>query len=85
MATPAPAPQNSEHNDLYSFPWTGVVVNIVKEPHNGKAVGNKEYRLKCFSKYKPLDVGIFWDDREQTVQAIVNFESDWIGFENEWN
>ncbi|KAM7471640.1 hypothetical protein LguiA_009823 [Lonicera macranthoides] len=82
VATPAPAPQNSEQNDLYSFPWTGVVVNIVKEPENGKDVGDKEYWLTYFVKYKPVDVMIFWDDHEQMAQAIVNFENDWTGFKN---
>ncbi|KAG5523248.1 hypothetical protein RHGRI_035165 [Rhododendron griersonianum] len=60
----------------------GIVTNIIDEPGNGKELGSREYWLKKFSKYKPLEVEIFCDDQNQTVQAVVRFDNDWTGFNN---
>ncbi|KAF7124986.1 hypothetical protein RHSIM_Rhsim12G0187900 [Rhododendron simsii] len=78
----APVSEKSEQNDLYCWPWTGIVTNIIDEPGNGKELGSREYWLKKFSKYKPLEVEIFCDDQNQTVQAVVRFDNDWTGFNN---
>lgn len=78
----APVSEKSEQNDLYCWPWTGIVTNIIDEPGNGKELGSREYWLKKFSKYKPLEVEIFCDDQNQTVQAVVRFDNDWAGFNN---
>ncbi|KAK3004922.1 hypothetical protein RJ639_019692 [Escallonia herrerae] len=82
VAGPAPIAQQSEQNELYCWPWTGIVVNIVCELANEKVVGSKGYWLKRFSRHKPVDVEIYWDDKECTGQAIVQFDNDWVGFKN---
>uniref|UniRef100_A0A5B7B4M2 Putative factor of DNA methylation 1 isoform X2 n=1 Tax=Davidia involucrata TaxID=16924 RepID=A0A5B7B4M2_DAVIN len=79
---PPPIAQHSEQNDLYCWPWTGIVMNIVDDPKNGKTLGSSEYWLKKFSKYKPVEVEIFWDEDYQTAQAVVKFDNDWTGFKN---
>lgn len=78
----APVSEKSEQNDLYCWPWTGILTNIVDDPTNGQEVHNSEYWLKKFSKYKPLEVVAFWDDQNQTAQAVVRFNNDWTGFNN---
>ncbi|XP_058195802.1 factor of DNA methylation 1-like [Rhododendron vialii] len=78
----APVSEKSEQNDLFCWPWTGIVTNIIDEPGNGKELGSREYWLKKFSKYKPLEVEIFCDDQNQTGQAVVRFDNDWTGFNN---
>lgn len=70
----------SKQNEVYCWPWTGIVVNILDETKSGKAVDGSEYWLMKFSKYKPLEVKIFWDDECQTAQAVIKFENDWTGF-----
>lgn len=82
VAVPAPVVQSSEQNDLYCFPWTGIIVNIVSEPKSGKDVGSKDYWLKKFSKYRPSEVEIIWDEQKQTAQAMLLFDYDWSGFKN---
>ncbi|KAL3511962.1 hypothetical protein ACH5RR_024679 [Cinchona calisaya] len=72
----------SDQNEVYCWPWTGIVVNIHDEIKSGQAVDTSAYWLKKFSKYKPVEVKIFWDDKCQTAQAVVKFENDWIGFRN---
>ncbi|CAI9113890.1 OLC1v1014589C1 [Oldenlandia corymbosa var. corymbosa] len=70
----------SEQNELYCSPWTGVVVNILSEPESGKPVDSSSYWLNRFSKFKPLEVKLFWDEQHRTAQAVVKFEKDWTGF-----
>ncbi|KAF5767149.1 putative XS domain-containing protein [Helianthus annuus] len=59
----------SEENELFCWPWTGIVVNIVK-----KSDGT-EYWLKRFSKYKPEDVELLWDAEKRTAKALVRFNN----------
>lgn len=68
----------SENHNLFCWPWTGIVVNIVKDFDNG----NSEYWLKKFSKYKPEAVEILWDEKKETGQVLVRFKSDWWGLKN---
>ncbi|XP_057967464.1 factor of DNA methylation 1 isoform X2 [Malania oleifera] len=78
---PAPISQTPEQNDLYVWPWTGIVLNIVEEK-DGTTVIDSEYWLKTFSKFKPLEVHTFWNDRVHTREAVVKFCNDWTGFLN---
>ncbi|PWA47586.1 XH/XS domain-containing protein [Artemisia annua] len=80
VAAPIPAPSVSEENDLFCWPWTGIVVNIVKEAENGKEVEDSKYWMQRFERYKPESVEILWDDEKQSAQALVRFNSDWTGF-----
>ncbi|KAJ0794939.1 putative XS domain-containing protein [Helianthus annuus] len=46
----------TEENKLFCWPWTGILVNIVKESDGANGFENTEYWLKRFSKYKPEEV-----------------------------
>lgn len=78
-----PEPQSSEQKeDVYCWPWIGVVVNIVSDAKTEKQVADSGFWMKTFSKYKPLGVEVFHDAQEQNVQAVVHFEKEWTGFKN---
>lgn len=72
---PKPVTRTQEQDDLFVWPWTGIITNIVTEQKNA-------YWLKKFSKHKPLEVHTFWNDMDQTALAIVRFNNDWTGFMN---
>ncbi|MFS7907096.1 putative XS domain-containing protein [Helianthus anomalus] len=55
----------TEENKLFCWPWTGIMVNIVKESDDANDFENTEYWLKRFSKYKPKDVELLWDHLAQ--------------------
>ncbi|KAL1551324.1 factor of DNA methylation 1-like [Salvia divinorum] len=76
---PAPKPEKSE---LYCWPWVGIVSNIQDEPKNGGSVDRGAYWLKKFSKYKPIQIEMFWDDHQHSAQAVLIFDHDWFGFKN---
>ncbi|XP_034680399.1 factor of DNA methylation 1-like isoform X1 [Vitis riparia] len=79
---PKPVTRTQEQDDLFVWPWTGIITNIVTEQKNGNDLGDSAYWLKKFSKHKPLEVHTFWNDMDQTALAIVRFNNDWTGFMN---
>ncbi|XP_043812238.1 factor of DNA methylation 1 isoform X4 [Manihot esculenta] len=79
---PQPANQTPEQADVFTWPWMGIVVNIVTDPKNDNAALQSGYWLKKFAQYKPLEVYTFWSEQEQTAQAVVKFNNDWNGFVN---
>ncbi|KAL8042915.1 hypothetical protein ABFX02_09G083800 [Erythranthe guttata] len=79
VPVPAAKPEQSE---LYCWPWVGIVVNILKEAKNGDCVDSSDYWSKKFSKYKPVEIKIFWDDDRSTAQVVLRFDNDWTGFKN---
>lgn len=79
---PKPVTRTQEQDDLFVWPWIGIITNIVTEQKNGNDLGDSAYWLKKFSKHKPLEVHTFWNDMDQTALAIVRFNNDWTGFMN---
>lgn len=71
----------SKKNELYYWPWTGIIVNILNEPNSRKDIHDGGYWLKKLNKYNPLEVEMFKDKQGQTARAIVRFENNWTGFE----
>ncbi|KAH7564656.1 hypothetical protein JRO89_XS09G0002500 [Xanthoceras sorbifolium] len=82
LPQPQPVKQTPEQEELYVWPWMGIVVNIVTEPKDREAMLDSGYWLKRFARYKPLEVHIFQDEHNSTAQAIVKFNNDWNGFMN---
>ncbi|KAL3528960.1 hypothetical protein ACH5RR_008282 [Cinchona calisaya] len=82
VTAPVISDKSDQNNELYCWPWRGIVVNILNETKSGKAVDSSAYWLNKFSKYKPLEVKIFWDDEFQIAQAVLEFDNDWTGFRN---
>ncbi|MFS7907116.1 putative XS domain-containing protein [Helianthus anomalus] len=72
----------TEENKLFCWPWTGIMVNIVKESDDANDFENTEYWLKRFSKYKPEDVELLWDAEKRTAKAFVRFNNGLIGSKN---
>ncbi|XP_059453294.1 factor of DNA methylation 1-like [Corylus avellana] len=79
---PQPVTQPPKQDDLYVWPWMGIIVNIVCDPRDGKKFHGSEYWLKRFSKFKPLEVLIFSEENDLNAQAVVKFNNDWNGFMN---
>lgn len=77
-----PEPRASEPEELYCWPWVGIIVNIVKDAQTARQLADSGFWMKTFSKYKPLEVEVFHDEQDQTAQAVVHFDKGWIGFKN---
>ncbi|CAN1806570.1 Factor of DNA methylation 1 [Linum perenne] len=59
------------------LPWTGIVVNISAKSADSK-VQDGDYWLKEFAN--SAKVHMLWDEKHQTSQATVQFQSNWDGF-----
>ncbi|KAH7547469.1 hypothetical protein FEM48_Zijuj01G0313400 [Ziziphus jujuba var. spinosa] len=79
---PQPVSQHPKQDDVYVWPWTVIIVNIVVEAKDEKSMRYSEYWLKRFSKYRPVHVHTFWNENNQAAEAVVEFNSDWNGFLN---
>lgn len=77
---PHPVNQTPEQEDLYVWPWMGIIVNIVIETKDRGSFLDSGYWLKRFAPFKPVEVRIFWKEENPTAQAIVKFNNDWNGF-----
>ncbi|XP_073127420.1 factor of DNA methylation 1-like [Henckelia pumila] len=73
---------NTAKNDLFYWPWAGIIAYILKDPKEDNCVVDCGYWLKKFSKFKPLEVETFWDDQRHATHAVVRFDHDWIGFKS---
>ncbi|KAF8400539.1 hypothetical protein HHK36_013838 [Tetracentron sinense] len=82
MVEPEPVTRPLEHNDLFVWPWTGIIVNILTKQKDGKEVGGSRYWMKKFSRYRPVEVHVLWNHQDRTGYAIVDFSKDWTGFKN---
>lgn len=74
-----------DHDEIFVWPWTGIVVNIPTEYKNGQHVGpsgsglREELREKGFN---PKRVHPLWDYRGHSGTAVVEFDKDWEGLNN---
>ncbi|KAF5199510.1 Factor of dna methylation [Thalictrum thalictroides] len=82
----APAPQTEEKvDDIYVWPWMGIVVNLPIELKDGKYVGSSGSKLKhdlTKHGFNPVKVRPLWNCKCYSGTAIVEFKKDWNGFYN---
>ena len=77
---PRPVSQHPEQDNLYVWPWTGIIVNIATGGTGGSSFPDSRHWLDKFAKYKPKRVETFWNGKDLTSEAIIEFEGDWNGF-----
>lgn len=72
-------------DQLFVWPWMGIVANIKTEFKDGRHVGESGTKMKEeFAKkgLNPLRVHPLWKHYGHTGFAIVEFNKDWDGFKN---
>ncbi|KAM3694973.1 hypothetical protein ACB098_07G094600 [Castanea mollissima] len=77
---PQPVAPPPKLDDLYVWPWMGILVNIVCS--NKDILLGTEHLSTRFRKFEPVEVVVFSDEKDQIGQAIVKFTNDWKGFMN---
>ncbi|WCJ30962.1 XH/XS domain-containing protein [Euphorbia peplus] len=82
VLVPPPVIPTQQQVDVYVWPWMGIVANIGKDPMDRNSFCDGGYWLNKFEKYKPVEVQTFWDDEEETGQAVLRFNDDWNGLAN---
>ncbi|XP_031287541.1 factor of DNA methylation 4-like [Pistacia vera] len=75
-------------DQLFVYPWVGIVANIKTQQKDGRYVGEsgsklwEEFKNKGFD---PLKVLPLWNRSGHSGVAVVEFNKDWAGFKNAIN
>ncbi|PIN12173.1 Centromere-associated protein NUF2 [Handroanthus impetiginosus] len=72
-------------NEMFVWPWIGIVVNIPTEFKDGRHVGDNGSELKDLLArrgFNPTRVRPLWNDQGHSGTALVEFHNDWSGFNN---
>ncbi|XP_061340670.1 factor of DNA methylation 4-like [Gastrolobium bilobum] len=81
-------PEPVSKDQLFVWPWMGIVANIPTEIENGRYVGESGSKLReefTLKGFHPLRVHPLWNHNGHSGFAIVEFSKDWDGFINAMN
>ncbi|KAK0606041.1 hypothetical protein LWI29_033499 [Acer saccharum] len=70
-------------DQLFVFPWVGIVANIKTIKKDGKYVGESGSKLRDKFRNKGFDVlkvQHLWNYEGHSGYAVVEFDKDWAGF-----
>ncbi|GFS37040.1 XH/XS domain-containing protein [Actinidia rufa] len=81
----ADALADCDHDEMFVWPWTGIVVNLPTEWKDGRYVGASGSKLRdqlIRRGFNPIRVHPLWNFRGHSGSAVVEFNKDWSGFNN---
>lgn len=79
------APTERDRDELFVYPWVGIVANIPTVWKDGRNVGESGSKLRDQLRVKgfnPVRVHPLWNYRGHSGTAVVEFTKDWPGFHN---
>ncbi|KAG8062694.1 hypothetical protein GUJ93_ZPchr0003g16775 [Zizania palustris] len=71
-----------ENEEKFVWPWMGILVNVpteFKEKNDGE---NEDWLRAQFSRFRPLQVTVLWNSKDQIDCAIIKFAKNWIGLKD---
>ncbi|KAA8515254.1 hypothetical protein F0562_018516 [Nyssa sinensis] len=74
-----------DHDEMFVWPWIGIVVNLPTEWKDGRYVGESGSKLRdqlTRRGFNPIRVHPLWNYRGHSGTAVVEFNKDWSGFNN---
>ncbi|XP_059628119.1 protein INVOLVED IN DE NOVO 2-like [Cornus florida] len=74
-----------DHDEMFVWPWIGIVVNLRTEWKDGRYVGESGSKLRdqlIRLGFNPIRVHPLWNYRGHSGSAVVEFNKDWSGFNN---
>ncbi|KAL6581042.1 hypothetical protein OROMI_006965 [Orobanche minor] len=74
-----------DHDEMFVWPWIGVVVNIPTYFKDGRYAGESGSKLRdelASKGFNPTRVRPLWNYQGHSGTAIVEFHKDWSGFTN---
>ncbi|KAL6526704.1 hypothetical protein OROGR_015794 [Orobanche gracilis] len=74
-----------DHDEMFVWPWIGIVVNIPTYFQDGRYVGESGSKLRdelASRRFSPTRVRPLWNYQGHSGTAIVEFHKDWSGFTN---
>ncbi|KAL6503699.1 hypothetical protein OROGR_025622 [Orobanche gracilis] len=74
-----------DHDEMFVWPWIGIVVNIPTYFKDGRYAGESGSKLRdelASRGFNPTRVRPLWNYQGHSGTAIVEFHKDWSGFTN---
>ncbi|CAI9092386.1 OLC1v1027608C1 [Oldenlandia corymbosa var. corymbosa] len=74
-----------EPDEMFVWPWIGIVVNIATQFKDGRYVGESGSKLRdeyTMRGFNPTRVRPLWNYQGHSGTALVEFTKDWFGFNN---
>ncbi|KZV26118.1 myosin-2 heavy chain-like [Dorcoceras hygrometricum] len=74
-----------DHDEMFVWPWIGIVINIPTELKDGRYVGGSGSKLRdqlASKGFNPTRVRPLWNYLGHSGTALVEFVKDWQGFNN---
>lgn len=76
-------PKTPKDEEIFVWPWMGIVVNLQCELKGKECFRESEERLTAqFSRFRPLQATTLRDGKNQQFCAIIKFAKDWSGFKD---
>ncbi|EOA33756.1 hypothetical protein CARUB_v10019950mg [Capsella rubella] len=69
-------------DDIYVWPWMGIVINPVRRTDNNKLLLDSAYWLKKLARFNPLEVKTLWLEQESVVAVFPLFSRGMSGFKS---
>lgn len=76
---------DQDHDQMFVWPWIGIVVNIPTDLKDGRYVGESGSKLRdqlTRRGFNPTRVRPLWNYQGHSGTAVVEFHKDWSGFNN---
>ncbi|KAF5959579.1 hypothetical protein HYC85_000788 [Camellia sinensis] len=83
--TESDALADCDRDEMFVWPWIGIVVNLQTEWKDGRYVGQSGSKLRdqlIRRGFNPIRVHPLWNFRGHSGSAVVEFNKDWSGFNN---
>lgn len=81
-AEPRHVIEQPKKDELFVWPWKGIVANISSKQKHEKDVNESFYWLRKLSQYKPAEVHVLWIEQDLSGYIILDFGNEWSGFSN---
>ncbi|RAL36976.1 hypothetical protein DM860_003898 [Cuscuta australis] len=81
----ADALADCDRDEMFVWPWIGIVVNLPKQLKEGRFVGESGSKLRdqyIRRGFNPTRVRPLWNYQGHSGTALVEFHKDWSGFSN---
>ncbi|XP_052204646.1 protein INVOLVED IN DE NOVO 2-like isoform X2 [Diospyros lotus] len=85
VAEESDALADCNRDEMFVWPWTGIVVNLPTQWKDGRYVGESGSKLRdqlIRRGFNPIRVHPLWNYRGHSGTAAVEFNKDWPGFNN---
>ncbi|CAH2067945.1 unnamed protein product [Thlaspi arvense] len=69
-------------NDIYVWPWVGIVINPLRVTDDKNSLLDSAYWLKKLARFNPLEVKTLWVEQDSVVAVIPRFDSGMNGFKS---